>query len=194
MNLEDVLDPEHGKREVKTKQKLYLMKNEVGLYKIGISTNPERRCREVSNSSGIPTNLVSVWETEPEALVVEQKLHKHFQENRKMGEWFSFISCPKGEIERLYDGGKFSTLFPIKVSSQEITRDKKTTTFTIKAINALEQIHATVDVTSDCCDGYWSLIATCLREGVSLKWLKKYGFIVNGRFESKIDLLLHNLK
>ena len=190
-------DPERGKREPKTKQKLYLMKNEVGLYKIGISTRPERRCREVSNSSGIPTNLVSVWETEPEALVVEQKLHKHFQENRKMGEWFSFISCPKGEIEMLYDGGKFSTLFPTKVSSQEITignKDKNTTTFTIEAINALEQIYATVDVTSDYCDSYWLLIATCLREGVPLKWLKKYGFIINGRFESKIDLLLHNLK
>lgn len=88
------------------KQKIYLMKNDFGLHKIGISLNPKKRAMEVSNSSGVPTEVVSVWESY-NAYATEQRLHKHFSAKRKSGEWFKFTKKDIAEVEnfiRLFDG------------------------------------------------------------------------------------------
>ena len=42
-------------------QNVYIMKNSVGLYKIGISNNPKRRLREIENSSGLNVSIVRLF-------------------------------------------------------------------------------------------------------------------------------------
>jgi len=75
-----------------SKQLLYVMKNEFGLFKIGISNNPNRRVKELSNTSGVPCEIVKVFDTyNTPAFTVEQSLHKHFTDTRKAGEWFSDV-------------------------------------------------------------------------------------------------------
>ena len=65
---------------------LYLMQSG-GLYKIGISNDPERRRRELQNQSGRATTIVCTWWAErPED--VEAALHRHFGAKRQYGEWF----------------------------------------------------------------------------------------------------------
>lgn len=73
-----------------SKQKIYLMKNEIGLYKIGISNNPEKRARDISNNCGVPTSLIKHWDSY-NAFATEQRLHKVFAEKRKSGEWFKLV-------------------------------------------------------------------------------------------------------
>lgn len=72
---------------------LYVMRNEFGLVKIGISKRPERRVRTVACSSGVPTELISVYETTEDAYQVEQELHLIFEKHRKVGEWFANITA-----------------------------------------------------------------------------------------------------
>lgn len=70
-------------------QKVYLMENEVGLHKIGISINPTKRARGISCNSGLSTKVVREWHTIKDAVVVENYLHKIFKSFRKKGEWFT---------------------------------------------------------------------------------------------------------
>ncbi len=72
-----------------SKQQIYLMKNDMGLYKIGISKHPKQRAKEVSTASGVPTTVIDQWESY-NAYVTEQRLHRIFKEKRKSGEWFKF--------------------------------------------------------------------------------------------------------
>ena len=80
-------------------QYLYLMCNVMGLYKIGISVNPEERANQVKNSSGVPVVVTAVWRTSCEARTMESLLHKEFSSFRQQGEWFSFPSEPTKYIE-----------------------------------------------------------------------------------------------
>ena len=77
-----------------SKQDLYLMRNDFGLWKIGISKDANNRVSQVSNSSGVPVRLVKVWVTDIEASIVERHLHKFFNDFRKVGEWFLFEDFP----------------------------------------------------------------------------------------------------
>lgn len=74
------------------KQSLYLMKNELGLFKIGISVNPEKRRNEIKNSSGFNVELIKAWETTDSAATVERKLHSLFSSKRTHGEWFTDLT------------------------------------------------------------------------------------------------------
>lgn len=94
------------------KQKIYLMKNDFGLHKIGISLNPKKRAMEVSNSSGVPTEVVSVWESY-NAYATEQRLHKHFSAKRKSGEWFKFTKKDISEVGKCIP--EFDKIIPCKV-------------------------------------------------------------------------------
>jgi len=67
---------------MKEKQKLYLMKNDFGLYKIGISKEPTRRVAEIRNSSGIGAELLHVWEVKGDAITIERRLHQRYREHR----------------------------------------------------------------------------------------------------------------
>ena len=73
-----------------SKQMLYVMKNSVGLYKIGVSNNPERRCNQIRLSSGFDVEVVRVFDTVKPAIKIENFLHKHFKNFRMNGEWFKF--------------------------------------------------------------------------------------------------------
>ena len=42
-------------------QNVYVMKNSIGLYKIGISNNPERRKLEIERSSGLDVDIVRLF-------------------------------------------------------------------------------------------------------------------------------------
>ena len=71
-------------------QNVYIMKNSVGLYKIGISNNPERRLRQIENSSGLDVSIVRLFSVKTKARSVEAFLHEKLKDYRKNGEWFSF--------------------------------------------------------------------------------------------------------
>lgn len=71
-------------------QNVYVMKNSIGLYKIGISNNPERRLREIERSSGLDVDIVRLFSVRTNARSVEAFLHKKLKDYRKNGEWFSF--------------------------------------------------------------------------------------------------------
>lgn len=78
-------------------QKLYLMKNELGLYKVGISKSPKKRARDISNTSGFNTHVVRVWDVY-QAFQLEQSIHVKFTDKRKKGEWFDFSEDDLGEV------------------------------------------------------------------------------------------------
>ena len=82
-------------------QKVYIFKNSVGLYKIGISVNPERRCKQMKLASGIDVEVVKVYEVEKPAIQIESLLHKHFSKLRKHGEWFEFENFNIVKIDKL---------------------------------------------------------------------------------------------
>lgn len=111
------------------KQKIYLMKNDFGLHKIGISLNPKKRAMEVSNSSGVPTEVVSVWESY-NAYATEQRLHKHFSAKRKSGEWFKFTKKDIAEV------GKFIDLFDGQIEAVvDYTRDVNSNKITLPCLD-----------------------------------------------------------
>lgn len=73
-----------------SRQFVYLMKSESGLFKIGISTNPRGRLSAIISSSGMNVELLAFYKTELPAREVEGKLHKLFAAYRARGEWFDF--------------------------------------------------------------------------------------------------------
>lgn len=90
-------------------QKLYLLQNSNGLFKIGISIDPYRRARTLSNASGYQISVVAVWEMlDPRGQ--ESNLHKIFKRYRKAGEWFDKFDLTPEEIETKISG-KFSRLW-----------------------------------------------------------------------------------
>lgn len=66
----------------------YVMKNENGLVKIGISHDVEFRKRTLENAGGyfIPTVYKTV--SKRKAFDIETMLHEYFSIDRKLGEWF----------------------------------------------------------------------------------------------------------
>lgn len=88
-----------------TKQKLYVMKNALGLLKIGISNNPKRRATEIRLNSGLSIDVLKVLPCE-NAFDVEQWLHKEFSGNRLEGEWFEGI-CVEDVVRKFYKHDNF---------------------------------------------------------------------------------------
>ena len=79
-------------------QKLYIMKNSFGLFKVGISLNPMKRRGDIQNASGVPTELVAEFETVRNAMIVEREIHGILSEFRRHGEWFDY---DEGELKVL---------------------------------------------------------------------------------------------
>lgn len=83
------------------KQVLYIMQNELSLYKIGISNDVERRRRELKNTSGLDVKIIDIPRIfELDAYEVEQTIHKILSRVRRQGEWFS---CNLDEIYQAYE-------------------------------------------------------------------------------------------
>lgn len=79
--------------------KVYLMRNSLGLYKIGVSKNVEERRKRIENNSGTFTEIVCEWDNE-NAYYTEQKLHSYFEKERQAGEWFK-ITDPVVKINEI---------------------------------------------------------------------------------------------
>lgn len=79
-------------KRVAKKQQLYLMQNVNNLVKIGISTNPKRRCKQLENASGNAITILRTWECVVDAFIIEKTLHETFAEYRMLGEWFDLDS------------------------------------------------------------------------------------------------------
>ena len=71
---------------------VYIMKNELGRYKIGISSNVENRLRSLKTASGYRIKVLRTFllEDRRSAQRLENLLHTKFKKNRKLGEWFDF--------------------------------------------------------------------------------------------------------
>lgn len=67
---------------------VYLMENELGMLKIGISIDPLKRARSLSTGSGLSVKLICYWKIANPARTTEAYLHRVFQEFRISGEWF----------------------------------------------------------------------------------------------------------
>lgn len=71
------------------RQYVYLMHcHQTGLYKIGISDDPERRRRQIQNMSGLPVRVIQFWMVW-DARGTEAVLHRHLDAYRLEGEWFA---------------------------------------------------------------------------------------------------------
>ena len=84
-----------------TTKYVYLLVNEIGRYKIGISGEVEKRCKTLSYSGGIEIGVVHKWIT-PCASTFEEFLHTFYCEYHHLGEWFSLTTNPKDEITTLH--------------------------------------------------------------------------------------------
>lgn len=80
-------------------QYVYLMENELGMLKIGISSNPIKRARTLSTGSGLIVNIICYWQIANPARTTEAKLHKLFKAYKISGEWFKSGSFTKEDIE-----------------------------------------------------------------------------------------------
>jgi len=67
------------------KRYLYVLKNELGRYKIGVAIDVEKRVKSLEISSGSKIDIVYKFNSRGN---FELKLHKHFKNKRHIGEWF----------------------------------------------------------------------------------------------------------
>lgn len=76
---------------------VYVMQNDYGLTKIGISSNVHNRVNALKNSSGIGVEIC--WYSEPMdrllAREIEKAAHERFSESRCYGEWFTGLDVEK---------------------------------------------------------------------------------------------------
>ena len=94
---------------------VYVIENELGLVKIGISSKPERRIKEIANASGL--KITKKYFSEPcyEFAQIEKKMHHYFSKNRKKGEWFDIQF--DADVNAL--NNHFEAAFPINSSSKK---------------------------------------------------------------------------
>lgn len=104
-----------NKNTARNKKLIYILKNsKTKLIKIGVTHNLKSRLSALESSVGIKLEVLFTSEKLDNAYEIEQKLHKEFSNERKLGEWFS-IDAGKAikETERL-----LSNYFP-----EDITPD-----------------------------------------------------------------------
>lgn len=69
-------------------KKVYLLQNDNGMLKIGISVDPHKRARSIATASGVPVDVLNIWEHEL-AESIERDVLKNFSLYRTIGEWFN---------------------------------------------------------------------------------------------------------
>lgn len=75
-----------SKKTLFTNKNLYILRNEIGRIKIGISENVNQRVKALSNSSGMKIDILRIINFNGN---LEWQLHKHFKNKRYIGEWFN---------------------------------------------------------------------------------------------------------
>ena len=70
---------------------IYILENDFGLYKIGLTRDDvEVRTANIESSSGVPTKVLDCFTTQG-LEKVENVLHSHHSKYRTVGEWFWYI-------------------------------------------------------------------------------------------------------
>ena len=68
--------------------KIYLIKSlNEGIYKIGVSKNPNKRLKEVQTGNPAPVEIIQLYESEI-AYKIETALHNRYSHYNTHGEWF----------------------------------------------------------------------------------------------------------
>lgn len=76
--------------DITKKKYLYFMRSDIGIYKIGISSNPARRKIDLQNGTGTKIKIVCCVDTYWSSYDVEQLLLRRFKEYKTYGEWVKF--------------------------------------------------------------------------------------------------------
>lgn len=85
-------------------QKVYLIKSQIGLYKIGISKNPEQRKNNLSTAAGVRMAVLACWKVGQHRVTDgEASLHQYFKSNRRVGEWFYFEESPHEKMHKFLE-------------------------------------------------------------------------------------------
>lgn len=83
------------------KEYLYLMQNELDMFKIGISKTPEQRAKSISSGSGLEVKLISYYTGIEPARDVEYSILYKLKSHLKLGEWFKVNTISVEQIEFL---------------------------------------------------------------------------------------------
>jgi len=73
-------------RKRKSNRKVYLMRSGDNI-KVGVSTSPQERQRQIQTSHYEEVELIKTWEPE-DALSMEKKIHAKLFSQHQRGEWF----------------------------------------------------------------------------------------------------------
>lgn len=68
---------------------LYLMRNPIGMLKVGVSQDPKKRARQITGACGMLIEILAVWEFSETATVVESMVMESLSKHRLHGEWFT---------------------------------------------------------------------------------------------------------
>lgn len=82
---------------------VYIIRSEVGLYKIGRTRKLERRLGQIRTFSPVPTEIYYSRHVR-DSLDLEKILHKVFVKRREHGEWFRLGEAELAEAKRIVDG------------------------------------------------------------------------------------------
>lgn len=100
------------------------MKSEqTGLYKIGLSLDPERRRDQIERASGDPIKIVHVIETRSMKRL-EDALHEAFRDKWHHDEWF-MLSGPDIDQFKTVTDDYLNDPYPLSVSPPKIRKDMK---------------------------------------------------------------------
>lgn len=69
------------------KNYVYLIRSDEGMYKIGISRNPNKRIAQLQTGNSSPLKLISIFESQ-NASKIERTLHRRFNYCKVNREWF----------------------------------------------------------------------------------------------------------
>lgn len=82
---------------------VYLMSNEIGRTKIGVSDDPVKRAKNITTSSGLYTKLLACWNVDKISTEVEKFLLEHYSEFKTYGEWFNTDQITIESVEKVME-------------------------------------------------------------------------------------------
>lgn len=80
-------------------KRIYVMKSDLGLTKIGIANDPLRRADAIRSASGSQVKLIHASIPTPDARLIESIAHRLLADKRRSGEWFDV--SPSDAIEAI---------------------------------------------------------------------------------------------
>ena len=108
MPLQDICNLSRFKSKRQKPGHVYLVECD-GVYKIGVSNNPDRRVGEFNTMYHKPVNVVTVSERLSDMWAIEWLLHGIYDNCRVRGEWFG-LSSRQVETVKAFLSGRFDEL------------------------------------------------------------------------------------